>query len=210
MKRIYKYLFVFLGSLFIFPLVSSAECSYERQAELSKIAANVKFSYTYVVSNGLPVFNVIITNLTNDIYVKDDSMNTFSGSGEKTATYQNGTSVSYSIYSNDNTCKGERILTKYINLPTYNNYSSSEECRTNSDFKYCQVWDATGVNVDDFNQQYANYTMQLNKKNQETTQQDNVVQMIKQFINNNLTIIIACLVAISILIMMFIYKKVRK
>ena len=98
MKRVYKYLLVFLGSLFLFPLVSNAECSYERQAELSKIASNVQFSYTYEVVEGTPQFNVNIINLTNDIYVQytnDMFRPIISGVGEKTIAGTNGSTMNF-------------------------------------------------------------------------------------------------------------------
>lgn len=209
MKRIYKYLFVFLGSLFMFPLVSNAECSYERQAELSKIASNVQFSYTYDSVNDMPKFNVIITNLTNDIYIKDDSMNTIIGTGEKNYQYENGTSVTYKIYSNDPSCRNEQILTKYINLPAYNAFSNTEECIKNPNFDYCQVWTSTGLKAEDFETKYEQYQNELEEKEKQN-EQKGTIEIIKLFIQNNLNVIIMCLIAVLILLTMFIYRKIKK
>ena len=132
MKRVYKYLFVFLGSLFIFPLVSNAQCSYERQAELSKIAANVKFSYTFEMQETVelrPLFKIFITNLTNDIYIVDDYNGlTILGNGEKQVNYGDVSSATFKIYSNDPACRGELLMTQHVNMPSYNPYSRSEEC----------------------------------------------------------------------------------
>lgn len=208
MKRVYKYLFVFLGSLFMFPLVSNAQCSYERQAELSKIASNIQFSYTYDVVDGIPKFRVIITNLTNDIYIKDDSMNIIVGNGEKSYQYENGTSVTYKIYSNDPSCRNEQILTKYINLPAYNAFSNTEECLQNPNFDYCQIWTSTGLKAGDFEKKYQEYKTGLEEQNNEETKR--TIEIIKQFIHDNLNIIIMCLVVIAILIIAFIYKKLKK
>ena len=209
MKRVYKYLFVFLGSLFMFPLVSNAECSYERQAELSKIASNVGLSYTYDVVNGAPKFTVIITNLTNDIYIKDDSVNTIIGTGDKTLQYENGTSVAYNIYSNDSSCKDEKIMTKYITLPAYNSFSSTEECTENPNFEYCQMWSSTGLRPTDFTQKYTEYKKGLEKA-QNFEEEKEWLTIIKEFINENSIIIITCLAAIIMLTVIFIYRKINK
>lgn len=208
MKRVYKYLFVFLGSLFIFPLVSNAQCSYERQAELSKIAANVKFSYTYDTTNGFPTFNVIITNLTNDIYVEhtnDMFGSIISGVGEKQFSSTNGDNLTFDIYSNDNNCRGTKIMTQYLNLPKYNDLSNREECKENPDFKYCQVWnDNENITSENFDTSLKKY-----KNDHEDTQKTNdsdVWSKIKIFLLQNKIILITSGICIIILVIYGVYR----
>ena len=119
-----KYILVMI-IIFIIPGIVQAECSYERTAELSRIASNVQFSYDY--DDDLN-FNVTISNLTNDIYITDDSMNFFSGTGEKNMNYINGTSISYSIFSNDPSCKDEKLLTIDKVDPNYNPVEDGDQC----------------------------------------------------------------------------------
>ena len=69
LKIFNKYLIFFIICFFLNPIISNAECSYERQAELSKIASNVQIAYSYENDMGNPVFSVNIINITNDIYV---------------------------------------------------------------------------------------------------------------------------------------------
>lgn len=207
MKRIYKYLFVFLGSLFIFPLVSSAECSYERQAELSKIAANVKFSYTYDVSNSEPIFMVDISNVTNDIYVEDGYGEILTKNASK--VYTHGQTIDFSIRSKDNNCYGEKIINQYVTLPNFNVFSTYPECSTHPEFKYCQAWMNEGTNLskDDFDAELDKYTKTT--KVSPSTETNDKFDMIKQFVQTNQTILIISLIATIILLIVICIKKRR-
>lgn len=208
MKRVYKYLFVFLGSLFMFPLVSNAACSYERQAELSKIASNVQFSYTYDIVNGNPQFTVNIVNLTNDIYLEntnDISRQIISGIGEKTISGVNGRTMNFTIYSNDNNCRGEKIVTKYLNIPKYNDLSNNEECKKNPNFKYCQVWaDNENITIKQFETNLEEY--KTNNENQKDLQEQNIWTQIKKIIEQNKIVLIISAICVAFLIVCIIYR----
>ena len=128
MKRL-KYLICFMVCVFACPLISNAECSYERQAELSRIASNVQFSYTYEMTENYPRFTVSVTNITNDIYVIDDYGVIISGATEGNRTYQGSNNIEFVIYSNDSSCRGEKLLTQYVSFPTYNKFYNTNKIR---------------------------------------------------------------------------------
>ena len=46
----------------------------------------------------------------------------------------------YTIYSNDNNCKGEVLLTKHISFPYYNQYSVLPECQKYASSELCSIW----------------------------------------------------------------------
>lgn len=205
MKRVYKYLFVFLGSLFMFPLVSNAECSYERQAELSKIASNVQFNYTYDVNNYKAKFHVYITNLTKDIYVVDNYGRTFQNEGEAVADFENnGNAISFEIYSNDASCRGEYIVTQYVTLPYYNMIHNSIECGQYPDFKYCDLWlNTNGVTGEEFSTELKKYkenNISTNKNTNDNVKKENIIiEVLKEHYY--------ILIAIIILIVAIIIKR---
>lgn len=207
MKRIYKYLFVFLGSLFIFPLVSSAECSYERQAELSKIAANVKFSYTYEMQEAIELralFKIYITNLTKDIYVRDEYNDlTIAGVSEKTVNYGDVSPAVFQIYSNDSSCKGELLTTKYVNMPTYNSYSQRQECQENPDFEFCEIWNAKPESETQFNDKMTKYQKQKTTDNSEKTEEKDLLY----FFQRNKTTLIIVAICVFVLITIAILRR---
>lgn len=187
MKRVYKYLLVFVGSLFMFPLVSNAECSYERQAELSRIASNVQFSYTYDVADYKAKFHVHITNLTKDIYLVDNYGRVFQNNGDATAEFTNhGNSIAFEIFSNDSSCKGQLITTKYITLPYYNMIHDSVECGEYPDFKYCDLWlNTSGVTGSEFETELGKYkqnsTSTIKNTNSDMKQTVSILNLLKEY-----------------------------
>ncbi|MCI9110464.1 MAG: hypothetical protein HFH47_01475 [Bacilli bacterium] len=208
LKPIKKYLIIFVACFFLFPLASNAQCSYERQAELSKIASNVKFSYTYDVIENEPHFSIAITNLTNDIYIRDDNFNHYiNGVGEINLKYDiDGIAIQFDIYSNDVNCKAEKILTKYINLPNYNRYNQFSECTEEPDFKYCEIWSNTNsIDEAEFRKQIFEYS-HSQKKNVPQENKTNLSEWIK----NNQVYIISVIMCILIIVVMIVVRSVKK
>ncbi len=197
--------------LFAFPCFShvQAECDYTRQAELSRIAGNVQFSYTYEANEvGNPEFTVIISNLTNDIYIKDNENDAIiSGIGDKRLSYSNGSSIEFEIYSNDSNCAGEMILSKQINLPHYNFYSQSEECQDYPEFAYCQMWMNSDISLSNFNKAFNKYKQDLQNKQGSNIEKEGAWERFLTFVEENLIILIICLIGIIILIIGFIFRK---
>lgn len=206
MKEIYKYLLIFVGSMFIFPTLSHAECSYERQAELSRIAGNVQASYNYSISGDRPEFVTNITNITNDIYVIERSTNKMitnetNGFEEDMA----GETVIYDVYSNDNNCKGELLTSKYVTLPSYNNFSNIEDCEDYPEFKYCQIWMNTeNVSQDHFEQELEKHKEEGLAENDKGQSSENILQ---NFFNQNKTWIIITFSSFVLIILLIVIKR---
>ena len=210
-----KYLVFTLLCLCVTPLVTHAECDYQRTADLSRIANNVQFSYTYDLSEGL-TFTIYVTNLTNDIYVVDAYGNRFSGVGEKSLVYsssdvigfQNGDQVAFTFYSNDNNCKGTEITTKYVNFPQYNGYSRLEACQQHPDFRYCQMWmDTSYLTYDQFEKDLNEFI--ANKKVTFETPKGNVYNNIFEFLSQPLVMGVG-LFLLAILIISVIFMLIKK
>lgn len=212
MKRVYKYLFVFLGSLFMFPLVSNAECSYERQAELSKIASNVGFSYTYEVDKqNTPQITAVINNITDDIYIEDGDGNVFRGQGEKTRKCANDETIMFRIYSNDLNCKGELILTKYLNIPYFNEYSNYPACVEHGEYSLCTPWANTkSISREDFDSLMFDYDTQQIKNDVANEKENNIYEFLKSYIQKNQILFTFVLVAIILLIVIVVYRFLRR
>ena len=157
MENRVRYLLFFVFCMFLYPLVTEAECSYERISELSKMASNVQLSYTYELKQTIE-YDVHITNLTNDLYAMDNEGNAISGNSDvslhfvydERKLFSPGEAISYRFYSNDVNCKDEYLMTKYITLPKYNRFALSDECKKYPGFKYCSLWDYTDLDLDTF------------------------------------------------------------
>lgn len=210
MKRILM-LGVF-ASFCLFPLSANAECSSERLVELSKIADNVTLSYTYELGIADADFQIVISNLTNDIYIEDDSGIRYSGVGDKKAelTYMSGESKIFTVYSNDNNCKGESLTSKYITLPTYNEYSTYEECEGIEDYKLCKQWiDLGNMEEDEFLKEvkaYKDSLKQTKQKNPEN-KNDGFLSFIKQHYLYFLIPIIVIVIGIGVWFVLIKKKK---
>ena len=214
MGTIMKYILVTIGIMFIIPFTVKADCSYEREAELSRIAANVQFSYTYTVDeNGEPIFTVNINNLTNDIYVKDSTGSglfqpVISGTGEKKLSYAAGSSVTFDIYSNDSSCYGEKLSSMYVNLPQFNYYSTNEECQKYPDFKYCQVWLNTSITPTQFQNELTQYQGQIDDQTN-TIKKQSIWVILKDFWNDNKVLIILVISCLIFILGYVIYRFIK-
>ena len=215
-----RYLVFLLVCMFIFPLLTNAECNYQRKAELSKIAGNVQFSYNYTVSSGIQ-YDVHITNLTDDVYIVDNYDNVLRGSNDITFPYSNfleltffpGDTVSFSIYSNDVNCKDELLMKKSITLPNYNYYALSEECENYPNFKYCNLWGKVDVDYEKFyselNKYIQNSKASINK--QKKTILNKTISFALDVWNSSIFKVIIFIVTICSLIFLFIkFLKKRR
>ena len=199
---------IFFVCLFSFPFIVSAQCNYEREAELSRIASNVQFSYNYVFEDDYPVFTVNITNLTNDIYIVDNSGNIMDSAVEFNIPYRYKNKVKYDIYSKDGNCLNEKIVTTYVNFPLFNTFSKTEECKKNPNFSLCAVWaNTTAYTKQDFDKLLKKYEQQMT--NQEIGDNESGIfnEIIQWLIGNGKYY---CLIFVIIFLVIVFVKKVKK
>ena len=196
-----RYVFIFVLAMLFFPVITRAECSYERISELSKIAGNVQFSYSYEVNNNRPTFYVDITNVIGDIYVKEGD-NVFYTDSE--VQYNSGKTIDFVIYSNDPLCKGTTILVRNITLPAFNKYSAYKQCQKYSEFERCYKWANTShLSYDDFYRELTNYIGTLNQDQDDATETYSFID----FLRNNLIIIITVLLLTVLLVLLFYFER---
>lgn len=205
-----KYIVVAL-TFCLMPNIVHADCSYERTAELSRIASNVQLSYTYEIGENV-IFNVTLTNLTNDIYAEDENGNIVNGAGERTISYEPGQDVSFTFYSNDQNCYGEELLTQYITLPSFNKFSNYAGCSQHPEFKYCQLWSNTdSISSEQFYKELRSYANNDNATIDDgDVEKTSIWDAIKTVVSENLVMVIMSVIAIGILALIIILKKIRK
>lgn len=206
-----KYLAFFL--ILLFPIFADAQCSSERLIELNKIANNINLSYTYEVKDMDALFQITVSNLTEDVYLYSEDENiTVSGKGEKIIDQKipSGKSLIFVVYSNDASCKGEALSSKYLNLPHYNYYSEYGYCKVYPEHKYCQKWfDPSTLSRTEFDKEMYSYMNkkaekeQSSKEEKEKTKLDKIIEIW----NENRIIIISAFVLIISLTVVLIVKK---
>ena len=209
LKKI-KYLVLMIICMCVVPLTTHAQCDYQRLAELSRIASNVQFNYTYEMVDSYPNFSVILSNLTNDIYIVDNFGKIFSGSEEFINPYKEGNTITFTFYSNDANCQGEELTKRYVSLPEFNPRYNTDECKLYPEFSLCQMWTNTSFSAEQFAIQLENYKQQLNASSILNAEpKGSSWDVILSFLSNNALIfsIIGILVLISICIL--IVRKIR-
>ena len=198
-----KKCFCLLFLMLLFPLQAKADCDYKRQADLSKIASNVQISYSYLIDeNHEPQFFVNVTNLTDDVYIIDDYDNVLRGSGEKEIKYSRGSNIRFVFYSNDPNCLDEKITTRYLKIPYFNQYYNTEECKKYPNFKYCKLWNYETIGEEQYKEELAKYT-----KKEDNSQIRNVNQK-DEF--NYIYIIYGAGILTIVFLVILIIKRLRK
>lgn len=200
-----KYLFFAIVCMCVTPLITHAECDYQRLAELSRLASNVQLSYTYD-GNG---FVIYMTNLTSDLYTKDAFENVIYGGNEKQFSYSSG-SYNFTIYSNDAACAGEKLLTKSINLPTPNVYALYDECNQYPSFKYCQKWGEFLISEEEFYAELNNYKKDLEATEIEPEGDSSNLSIILDILKNNFYMFVIFGIAILFLVVYRLIKNIKK
>ena len=145
-------------------------CSVEEQARLNKVAGSVKAVYeeaqeevdpsTYITTPETGegpfyrnYFNIIFTNITEDIYVKvindyNDDVKFIryqdTEDGTYTFTWNNIDNVvrfTYEVYTSNNTkCRDEKYFTNYLVTPKYNKFHDYLICEGIEDYLACQKY----------------------------------------------------------------------
>jgi len=186
-------------STLLIPFDVEASCDYQTKADLMKMASNVQINSSYELVNNYPVFYVELSNVTPEIYVKDNLGNTITYDSNKVLEAVNGSSFNYTIYSGHPSCFGEKLNTKYVNLQTYNKFYGTDDCKQNPDFGYCKLWYDADFTVEYFRELLSEYK---NKKNVSQIEQSNES-------GNYLVYILAggCLTILTIIIIVVRRKK---
>lgn len=202
-----KYVIFALICMCVTPLITHAECDYQRLAELSRLASNVQLSYTYSEESG---FQITMTNLTNDLYATNIYGQRINGGAERVFEAVSG-SYNYDIYSNDSNCPGEFLLRKSINLPVRNSYSYYDECKQYPNFKYCQMWSNISVTHEQFMEELEQYKGNVEEmKDQLTTEKVSIFDTLLEVLGANWFMFVFLGVVVLLTLIIFFVKKKHK
>lgn len=149
-------------------------CDYSTVSRMKSIVKNINISYDYKYINDNVTFSVTINNLTNDIYFYDTgSGKTYyysnTNNGEITINNYNGNSGSYKFYSNNKSCYGISLGTKYYKFPTYNTYYNHSLCSDIPNYSLCQKWGYVNYSEEEFKKLVLEYKEGKEEKEEEKT-----------------------------------------
>lgn len=223
MKRrvLLKIVLLFL-CFFVTTSVNAETCSNKELNSLKEKAINIKVTYDLYDStyneNHMYYFNVLLANFDKDFYIVDSDgqefkyMDDLEHDGIRVLrSVKEGTKYDFTLYtSNETKCPDNKIITKSITLPYYNDYSQREECKGIEEFALCQKYYGGVIDSEDyFKTQVEKYRKSLvdnsNKKNDKS-----IVSIILAFITNNLLIVIPSIIVIIVIVILVVIKTIKK
>lgn len=136
-----KYI-LFIALLLFLPYVHiQAYCTDNEIIRMSKIAQNVNLTPEF--REDKEKFDLIITNLHPDIYMRDinnDKDYRFSNSDTIIENLEPFTNYRFKLLSAKSECDGQVLLSKYIVLPGYNPFYKDPLCNDLTEYSFCQKW----------------------------------------------------------------------
>ena len=208
---------IFICLLFIPFKIMGENCDYDDISRYQKLASNIKFNYDYVENNNSVSFNIVITNMPSELYIKDASgniisYNTVFNTETVLTGYQSG-NHKFDIYSYDAACEDMVISSSYVNLPYYNPYYKDPVCNSITDYEYCQKWVEVKLSRDDFVKEVNNYKKKNNISDisvedafKDDYTNDWLNKIITIFLNNYIWILVSLIVVCGTLMIILIRK----
>ena len=136
MKK-YKIL-IFILLSFCPYFISAKTCDLKEISDKKKLAREVAFSYEYYFVGNNIYYDVTISNILDDLYIKDiKTGKTYSKTEETIKKVSDNQRLTFEVYSKE--CN-ELIATKFLSLPAYNQYYNNPLCDGISEFQYCHKW----------------------------------------------------------------------
>ena len=131
------------------------------------MASNVNFAYRYHETKYSVNFEVTVLNLTNEIYMIDRSSGKYYYANNEDFTisnYLSGKTIQFDFYARNTECGEDALLTKYVVLPSFNPYYTSNLCKGIESFALCQKWLKQNMTYKEFHEGVTAY---LNGKTEE-------------------------------------------
>ena len=173
-KKIFFILFMLLFYKTNIHALTYGGCDFSDVARMKQVVTNVSITYDYKIVNNKAYFDVTISNLTNDIYIKDNYANKeyykFTN-GELVIHNVSDGSISLKFNSNKKECKGLLLGTKYEQFPIYNKYYNNDVCKDMEGFSQCEKWVSKAYTLDEIKAAIKKYNDSLKENPEEPTKE---------------------------------------
>ena len=160
MKKLILFLIISFSFINSFALTYGG-CDYSTVSRMKSIVSIINISYDYKIADDIAYFNVTINNLTPDVYFYDTVTRKnyyYSNTNNGEITLYNYTnSGSYKFYSNNSSCYGISLGSRYYKFPQYNFYYSDPLCSDIPNYSLCQKWANVNYSRDEFEQMVMEY-----------------------------------------------------
>lgn len=206
MKKMYWILFL---GLLLFPITGKAACSNSENVKLKNIAGNINLTYVFKEENG--TFDITLSNVRGEVYVKTPTGQILSSTGEDITIggYAPNQSYGFKVYTTSNNCPNKILLTKYITTPSYNPFYNKPVCTGAEEYKYCQKWIKNPYSEGDFEKVVNQYKEEKNKKNPEEKKEEvkGIYDYLMDFYSKYYYFILPVIIGVCLLI---IFRRKKK
>lgn len=178
MKKLLFILLMFVG----INSVEAGYCDYITVGNQKKLAANVAFSYDYVMGDEV-TFNVTVNNLFEGLTLIDPNGKTYTNEEFVISGFKEGQTLKFEIHTSSNNCGNSLLFTKYIVLPSYNKYYSDPICKK-TDFSLCKKWVKNNYQYEEFVKLVNDYNKKEKKSEEEekkSTQENRIVAFFLEY-----------------------------
>lgn len=168
MRKCMKYMLVLLSLLPV--SIAAKDCDWSEISDKKNLARNISWSYEYYLVKNEMRFNLLVTNVYDDLYIIDtNTSQKYSKSEFTISNLADNQKLSFTIYSKE--CDTD-IATKDIALPKYNKYHGTKYCEGISEFSSCRKWQTLSASIteDVLKKQTTEYRKSLEKPDVKVTE----------------------------------------
>lgn len=142
-----KKLLVILALLSFFPFIVNAKsCSDTQINDKKTLASKIDWAYEYYLKNNKMYFDVIVTNVFEDLYIINvQNGKKYNNSEFVIQKLSDDQKMTFEIYSKN--CNS-LVSIKELYLPKYNTFYGTKYCEGISEFSYCGKWSNLGNSID--------------------------------------------------------------
>lgn len=209
MKKIVLVLFMALFYNISVYALTYGGCDVSDVARMKQLVTNINISYDYRIVNDKVYYDIIVSNLTNEMYVKDNYTSkeyyAFTN-GELIIRNISNNSISLRFSSNKKECKGLLLGSKYEQLPIFNKYYDDDICKDMDGLLHCNKWLQKEYTLDEIKAAVKKYNENLENNVEEPTKEiikksffDKLIDFyVKYYLVFLISIIGVCLVVILV------------
>jgi len=138
------------------------------------LASNVNFDLDYRINSNKATFSLTVTGLNDNLYITDEKGKVYYGNKDGILIINNLSSGKnkYYIYSKAYSfCSFGTLLTRTVNVPTYNPYYDDELCNNHKSSDLCSRWNNLNLTYDEFKKAILKI-----EKEQQSDKKDDVVE----------------------------------
>lgn len=212
-----KKLLTFLFIIFCFFFCTkdmNAMCTDKDVEELTELAEHIEFAYSLYENpddGNVYSYNVSLYNFTNKFYINTNSNGMILSNNksifENAILLEEHRIYKFDIYASDKSkCPDVFLITKEVEIPTFNDFSLKKECDNYKDFYLCLPhYETKDITEEQFNDLLKKY---IDNKKQKKL---NTFEIIINFIVDNYIYFIGFgVITIIVIIVIIIKRKTRK